>query len=397
MAEYTNREHYIPIRRSELTDLLGYDLAPADEAAFRRLCRHLAEHYHLVYFRLHEQLKDAYAPFDPDADTHALATPDEAERRDRLDRLFAEFDRLLGRANFRKLSPDELRAALRAASHWGVNMDVDLDAFERLDVYYRGDTIGRRSRRNWRHWFRLEEVPVPIYQRLVLIVKLRPHRRLGRDADTDNVYLKLFKDIPKPDVEMLLPGGRLKMPGHQRGKLGATLLGTAGFVVYKVAQEINQVFLDNPLSFYGPLSLVLGYGYKQYHGFQKVRQSYSLQLTQSLYYQNLDNNAGVLSRLLDAAEEQECREAILAYYFLWQHAEPGGWSPERLDDSIEAYLEQRTGLAVDFEIGDALDKLVGLRFAERAGDGYRAVSIGEALDRLGANNDDITPDQRAAG
>src|SRR4051794_13839668 len=111
MAEYRDREHFIPIRRSELIDWLcaddagGRPLTPAEGADFRRLCRHVAGFYRLHYFRHHEQLKDAYAPFDPDADTKALTPPDDADRRDRLDRLFAEFDWLLGRANFRKLPP----------------------------------------------------------------------------------------------------------------------------------------------------------------------------------------------------------------------------------------------------------------------------------------------------
>ena len=37
-------------------------------------------------------------------------------------------------------------------------------------------------------------------------------------------------------------------------------------------------------------------------------RQYQLNLTQSLYYQNIDNNAGALFRLLNEAEEQEFRE-----------------------------------------------------------------------------------------
>ena len=38
------------------------------------------------------------------------------------------------------------------------------------------------------------------------------HNRLPEDADTRNVFIKLFKDVPQMDIEMLLPGGRIKMP-----------------------------------------------------------------------------------------------------------------------------------------------------------------------------------------
>ena len=45
-----------------------------------------------------------------------------------------------------------------------------------------------------------------------------------------------------------------------------------------------------------------------------TKRRYMLNMTQSLYYQNLDNNAGVLLRLLEEGEQQEACEAILAYF-----------------------------------------------------------------------------------
>ena len=39
-----------------------------------------------------------------------------------------------------------------------------------------------------------------------------------------------------------------------------------------------------------------------------TRDKYRLCLTRNLYYQNLDNNAGVLFRILEEAEEQELRQ-----------------------------------------------------------------------------------------
>ena len=49
---------------------------------------------------------------------------------------------------------------------------------------------------------------------------------------------------------------------------------------------------------WGPFVLLAGYGYKQYYSYQVTKQTYSKMLTESLYYQTLDNNAGVLTRLL---------------------------------------------------------------------------------------------------
>lgn len=39
-------------------------------------------------------------------------------------------------------------------------------------------------------------------------------------------------------------------------------------------------------------------------------------LADNLYFKNLDNNTCVFHRLIDATEEEENKEVILAYYFL---------------------------------------------------------------------------------
>ena len=65
--------------------------------------------------------------------------------------------------------------ALEGTSEWGLDMDVDFDAFERLEVFIRGDDIGKRYLRRWyRPWY-LEEVKVPIYRRFVWLIGSIPY------------------------------------------------------------------------------------------------------------------------------------------------------------------------------------------------------------------------------
>ena len=132
-----------------------------------------------------------------------------------------------------------------------------------------------------------------------------------------------------------------------------------GLTLYNIGASIKESSLAalGSLLTWGLAGAVGGYGYKSYHSYQVKKQDYSLKLTKSLYYKSLDNNTGVLMRLLDEAEEQECRETILAYFCLWKFAPPEGWTAEQLDDYIELYLEGNANLKVDFEIGDALAKL----------------------------------------
>jgi hypothetical protein len=122
---------------------------------------------------------------------------------------------------------------------------------------------------------------------------------------------------------------------------------------------------------------------RSFYGYLQTKQKYLLNLTQSLYYQNLDNNAGALFMLLNEAEEQEFREAILAYYVLLVPAGKDGWPREKLDDEIEEYLDRVTGMKIDFEIEDAVEKLVRFQLVEHCADGkFRAVSLRSGLEVL---------------
>ncbi len=139
---------------------------------------------------------------------------------------------------------------------------------------------------------------------------------------------------------------------------------------------------SNPWLVWIVASGALGYGYQSYYGYQQLKQRYHLALTESLYYQNLDSNAGVLTRLLDEAEEREAREAILAYYFLWRYAGSPGWTSTDLNLHIEQYLEGTTGLKVAFEIGDAIARLERMHLIVKTATCYSAVLIEQALELL---------------
>ena len=118
-------------------------------------------------------------------------------------------------------------------------------------------------------------------------------------------------------------------------------------------------------------------------GYLRTKDKYQLNLTRSLYYQNLDNNAGVLFRILDEAEEQECREVILAYALLRRRAGEIGWTEDELDAATERFLHDALGFAVDFEVADALQKLVRLGCASVDETGrWRAVSLNAAQESL---------------
>src|SRR5262249_48014090 len=205
MAEFRDRERFIPIRVADLVGYLcaesgplrGQTLSAAEQDAFRRFARSVSGHVHTIYQAEIRRLKEAYAPFDPDADPKPLNPPTPDERAVDLEKLFDTFVHLMARANYVRLSREELERVMQGASAGGGDLGGAWEAFARVEVFYRGKGFGKRPLRSWRTLWRSREVTVPTFARVAVVFKQRPHKRLGPAADTANVFLKLFKDIPQ--------------------------------------------------------------------------------------------------------------------------------------------------------------------------------------------------------
>ena len=350
--------------------------------------RALSSALHVEYHAQLAALKDDYAPFNPDADTVALFAPTAEQRQEQLADLFHRFGWLLERANFTRLPQEAWAEALAGHSHWGINLAVDFNVFDRLEIYYRGESVQERERRGWSTLFKPRREQLPSFERLVVILKLRANPRTRGLVDTDDVHIKLFKDIPRMDLEMLLPGTRVQMSLVDRTKIVLPTLSGLSLTIWKLltgAVAVAAGGMYDGLALCGLVGGSIGYGLRSFHGYLQTKQRYQLSLTESLYYQNLDNNAGVLMRLVDEAEEQENREALLAWFFLWRKTAVVGLSLAELDREIEAFLAERLGRAIDFEVDDAVAKLVRFRLVDEAADGrLRTAGPHEALRTLDA-------------
>ena len=415
-----NLEHFIPWRKAELVERLRTQpgLTAAEQDGFGRFCELLGATLHFEYLEQFEELKNAYAPFDPDADTLRTKTMSFAERQAHLNQLFERFTWLLERANFCRLTQDDFQEALNSVSHHGLNLEVDFDFFERLEIFSRGEVMQTQQYRTWKRLYRKQEAQVATFQRLVIIFRLRAGRHKTRKFDTQDVFIKLFKDIPKPDLEMLLPGTRVRMSLKDRLKIAMPTVSGIALSVYKAVKGALMAAAAGIYGILAVLGVTCGYGMRSFYGYLQTKQKYQLNLTESLYYLNLDNNAGVMSRLLDEAEEQENREAILAYYFLWRKLDvrgstadelgwknqaqqntfpAGGFTAEELDERIEQFLSKCLGRPIDFEVDDALAKLIRMNLVREVSPGrYVALSLAEALQTLDHAWDNYFPYNAAA-
>ncbi len=394
MSQQTNqsepaavREHFIPLRPADLVQKLADDPAVTifDREQFRQFCQLVEATIHHEYHSRLTELKSAYAPFDPDSDAAAQYELSSDDRHARCRRLFDRFDALLQRANYRRLTREQLEEALRSPSDDGLSLHLDLTIFERLEIYTRGDCRLPRAGRSWRNLWQGEEKLVPTFRRLAIIFRLKHKTPHTDPLDTRAVVLKLFKNIPQQDVETLLPGADVRISLIEQAKIVLPTLSGVGLTIFKLlkgAAAVAFASLYGLIAFLALISGVIGYGVRSFYGYLRTREKYQLSLTRSLYFQNLDNNAGVLYHLVNEAEEQEFREVVLAYWLLWR----GGMQSARageLDEAAEKWLTDRCGIIVDFEVSDALAKLQRLGLAQPSPHGrWRAAQIEAALEKL---------------
>lgn len=380
-------EHFIPIRKSDLVRLLQNDplLELHEREAFAHFCKLLEATLHHQFHQHLDELKDAYAPFDPDAEPKPREVLTLEQREGHAQRLFHRFDELLQRANFRKLTSDELEYSLQTHNESGVEVRANLDIFDRLEIYVRGDVIGKKALRKWIRWGQPKEVEVCTYQRLVVMFRLKAGAQSNQPVDPSAIVLKLFKNIPKSDIEMLLPGTTVRMTLFDQGKIIVPTISGIVITLVKILQGAAALALasiNGAIAFLALISGVFGYGLRSFYGYLNTRDRYHLNLTRSLYFQNLDGNAGVMHRLLDEAEEQEFREVVLAWWLLRQNGF-AAMTAEQLDRAAEEWLRTKLGLMVDFEVSDAIAKLQRMGLCrELPGEKFRAVDLEAALESL---------------
>ena len=405
-------EHFIPFRASELIARLCRDprIAEGDRAGLRAVSELVRALIHHDFHARLERLKSLYAPFDPDRDTRPIDPPPasgiDAVRAELLDDLSA----LLVRANYRRLDAEELNRALAEESVFNVQLHTQLDDFAELVLFCRGITALDEQRSAWfglKKWTQR----VDYFQRVAIYTRFKEREHFlakGRKRlpfTAGSSILKLFQNIPRADLEMLFPNTDVRMKTGQKllvgvpaiaggvlvlvTKLGASLVLVGVLIGWWIglakeeppmeAKEITALCLG--------LFALLGYLWRQFNAFKSRRARFLKTLTDSLYYKNLDNNAGVFNRVIDEVEEEEAKEAVLAYAFL--HASPKPLTAVELDGAIEAWLRDDLKVECDFEIEDGLAKLEKLALVERDGERLRAVPIAEARRRLDARWDGL--------
>ena len=413
------RDQFIPVRKADILHALIDDgrLPDGEAEKFRLLCRLLGAIYHYDYFDRLETLRNDYYYFNPDLPHDAPVDPNVLAQAH--DELVETLVGALKGANFVEVHPEDIARSHHERHMLKVAIETPLEDYREVRYFRRGRHTAMVEIKEW-FGLRRRKVEVEVYEHLVLMVMIKPaneitHRLARRLAKSrlrpGTILIKYFRDIARGDLNMLFPDVRVVMSLFDKVMLGLPALAGGIPIILNLLPTISVLFLvigfylgfagavqdddmKKALAALSGLAALGGFLMRQWLKYQRQSLKYHKEISDNVYFRNVNNNAGVFDAIIGAAEEQECKEAFLAYYFLATAGEP--LAQGALDAHIERWLQDTFRVDVDFEVDDALAKLERLTLLRRDGEKLAVLPIDQALAVLDRVWGDFFPVPKAA-
>lgn len=402
-------DRVIPRRKSDIIERLVAEggLDETGQARLRQLARMLGAIFHYQYFEELDRLREVYFHFDPEVDPRACAEGKDLEAAYRS--LSEEFVRILADANFVEITHDEITRAFAERALVRVKIKAPVEDYRDVRMFRRGhhtETIDVPV------WFGLRQRPleVVVYDDVVLMVATWPdgikpakarkafaRAGRGRKIRGGAVLFKYFRHIARADLEALFPNVRVVMSLSDHFTLGVPAIVGGVPILIKLASTMTVLFVVS--GFYLGLTGTIGdsdteralaalsglfalgaFLLRQWGNFHRQSLIHQKQLTDNIYYRNVNNNSGIFNYLIGEAEEQDWKEALLAYYGLLTAAEP--LTREALGARIEEPLARVFGVSADFKIDDALARLKRLDLLAESDGRFSVLPLPAALAQL---------------
>jgi hypothetical protein len=313
--------------------------------------------------------------------------------------LLAELTDLLERANYDEVPREVLDEALGESAVFAVEVEADLDDFEELRFWRRGVHREEQTVERWRG-LRERRIEFDEYDRVAMYARYHDAQHLtdaGRDVEKltftpGSEHVKLFQNVPRPDLEMLLPGTRVSMRTVDKVFIGVpALVGGVVVSVTKLSSAVGFLALlaaaylglrnDKPtistgvlITLFGAFAAFGSYLWRQWTKYTNRKTEYLKNLSEGLYSRTVADGPGVLYTVLDSGEAEDFKEAVLAYRGLLD----GPATSAELDELVETWLHERCGDGVDFDVPDALDRLESLELATCSEGTWTAVPLDAA-------------------
>lgn len=391
------REHYIPFNKEFLLEqqiaAFADDKQKVDD--FKKLFDIIEHYYHYESFNLNRNLKHNYALYDPDLS--------EKEREGFIGKSnFSVFKEtlltVLERGNYYRIDQETLKEAFTESDLIGLNLAIDFHAFKDYELYVRGHHKAKETVKKYYFW--KKEVEIEYYDRVLIYLNYsdadyltKKKVKLGKmPIDPGSIALKIFKRVPKNDLETIFPNAVPKMSLKDKlllwvpGVFGGISLLSAKVIpalikMYNAYQTGEAIDLLNSKTSLNQGLIALGilsaYCFRQYNNFINKKIRYSKMLSDSLYFKNVGNNSGAFYSLLNSSEEEALKETILAYTFLNKSQNP--LTAQELDFQIESWFSSQLNTELDFDVNDALLKLKSIGLGIETNGKWKVIPLNEAL------------------
>jgi hypothetical protein len=405
-AESEGRDKFIPVRKEDLFSALvkqGDFADTADRELFRRFARTLRTICHYEYSETLDRLRDDYYYFSPEV--AGLASSDRAKSDCAYDDLIRSLDKVLKDANFEELPHEDVVLAHRKRTV-PVEVKAEHDDFREVRFYKRGRHIEQFEVSEW-FGLRRREVKIEVFDDIVLLVAMKTQAEIGsrrelrilkrRKIVPGSVLLKYFRNIACGDLYALFPNARVVMSNFDKAFLGVPAIAGGIPILLKLYATISVLFVvigiyfgrsgsaanaDMKTALAALMGVVAlgGFAVRQWLKYRHQVLKYHMELTENIYFRNVNNNAGIFDYLIATAEDQETKEAVLAYHFIGK-AKPAPTAPE-IAARIEKWLTKNFGVTLDFKIANALETLNRFGLVRREGERLFVPSLEIAIDQL---------------
>jgi hypothetical protein len=394
---------YIPARKTELIRIMAAEggLPPGEETAFAELAAVIAAVLHHEAHSGLERLKDFYAPLDPDTPPAFASTESAA-----LEAFEAAIEGALAKANFTEIEADFEKGRT-------LGEDLVLKAsrlgIRRIRYFSRGRRTQPVTKRTL-FGLRKKTIEAEVADDVIVLVAFKDESEIGRrerrvaaaarrGVRPGALLIKQFRNVAHAELISLHPGAKPSMRARDQLLIAAPAVAGGVPVLLNIVPAIGVVFTlvaayfgaqgvlhdDQLKQAIAALSVLVAAGafvLRQKMKYERQALLYQKKLSDTVYFRNLANNAGVLDTLIGAGEEQDVKEALLAYWVLRRANR--SMNKAEVDKTAEQFLRAHFNAAIDFEIGDALGKLERLGLVVRDGEALRAVACADALTKLDA-------------
>ena len=381
---YVRRDRFIPVSRKVLMQALAApDLWPGFNPAEVRSCFRCLSHWrHLAYADLGQELTETYLPFNPDRDIAETAIAPGGADDEHKHVFIAAVRQMLESANYDEIPRKVLQAVIDEDHPYGLELDVNLSEFEDIQLFVRGEATAQVQPDFLNKLRGKKPVTVDVFQRVFVLLKLKPvelrvkeimvadriseakarklvaqlRKMLPPDVDDQHIFVKMFKEMLRPDLEIIFPNTRIKLGSRDKLTIGASAGGGIGMGAVSAVTKVIAATLS-PIGAVLAILGLAGAASQQVAQVVHKRARYMLKVTRNLYFQNISNNQGALALLTERAEEEDIKEELLLYTLLAKTSVHRHELAEA-KAAIEQFLADEFKVEVAFDTEDALSRLL---------------------------------------